>query len=299
MKALTSLAQFPFSYLSDGYLPYLWLVVAVLVFVGIVVLFERRPLKHLGFWKANPKFNDPQFVKKSAGSSDSDSLEESVESLKNRQEVLDNAVKQVQVVQKEMQGELARLKLFQDQSKHEFDQKQKEEARVAKSHGTEDCNFGSNSPSKPGNRLRVEDDGQLEHFSEMKDLYNASRKDQSIRSKFREKYKPFSINVTNDVDRRRNTNLQPDFRAEDDGSYLAVLRENDEAAIFPNFTLVVVDAVYGPGALSEVFDCGTFDRGFSYSNIRVDVPATFKFTGGQSWRVIHKGKLDLGAGQDD
>jgi hypothetical protein len=77
-----------------------------------------------------------------------------------------------------------------------------------------------------------------------------------------------------------------------------VSQEPDQAVVFPNFTLAVVEAIYGPGALSEVFECETFDRRFRYQHLRVTEPATFKSTGGQNWRVIAKGKLELGPAQE-
>lgn len=137
-----------------------------------------------------------------------------------------------------------------------------------------------------------------ERYSEITALYNVARDDHASRARFREKYKPFFINVTNDVERRRDSTLPPDFRKGSDGSYLAVPENSNETIVFPDFTLVIVDAVYGPGGLVEVFECPDYDRGSSYPSVRVARPAIFKLQGGDSWVVDKKGVLELGQGQD-
>jgi hypothetical protein len=128
----------------------------------------------------------------------------------------------------------------------------------------------------------------------MINLYNVSRNDQSNRTTFREKYQPFFINVANDVSRRRNEDVAPEFRKDSDGSYLAVPYDQERAIVFPDFTVSVAEAVYGPGALGEVFSCPDFDRRYSYPDIRVDTPAIFKPTGGDNWRLDTPGRLILG-----
>lgn len=299
MKALTYFAQFPFDYLFGGYPIYLWAILAAIAVVFIVVLFELRYLIRDRFWKPDSASKEISPSTEPPGSFNFSSLKKSIDDLKERQEILIDRFASVQSVLMRMQVELGRLQPNNDSHDQNYIPRYDEQDRYGGMLRSEYANDSSSSASKPGYYPPGTDDGRAESCSDMTDLYNASRTDQSSRARFREKYKPFFINVANDVDRRRNASVPPDFRKDMDGSYLAVPREPDEAAIYPNFTLVVVDAVYGPGALAQVFDCGTFDRHFSYPNIRVAMPATFKLTGGQSWRVTQKGKLDLGPGQDD
>jgi len=301
MKALNYLAVFPFDYLFDGYGIYIWIVLAAIVFVLVVVLVELRLLKPIWNRILNASRKETTPSTEPPGSSDLSSLKKSIDELKQQQENLAGRLSSVHNVLERMQVELARLKPNNDSHNPNYIPKHRDQDTYGRTPRSDEyVNVRSSSTSTPEYYSPDTDDGWAESCSDMTALYNASRNDQSSRARFREKYKPFFINVANDVDRRRNAAVPPDFRREaDGGSYLAVPQETDEAAIFPNFTLVVVDAFYGPGALAEVFDCGTFDRRFSYPNIRVDRPATFKLTGGQSWRVTQKGKLDLGTGQDD
>ncbi len=293
MKALTHLIQFPFD-LFDGSFLLLWAVVALIAVAALV--FGLKLIKGDWFWKSDPAAKEIASSTEAMGSPNFGSLKKSIDALRDRQDVLIERFVSVQEVLMNMQVQLADLKPRNASQGQHYIQQNDDHDRYRGSLRSNYANVSPTSLSTSGYGSPAED-GRADS-SEMTDLYNVSRTDQSSRDRFREKYKPFFINVANDVDRRRNANVPPDFRKEADGSYLAVPRETDEAMIFPNFTLAVVDAVYGPGALAEVFDCGPFDRRFRYQSIRVVTPATFKLSGGQSWRLTQKGKLDLGPGQD-
>jgi hypothetical protein len=300
MKALTHLAVFPFDYLFDGYLAYIWLVLAAIVFVMVVILLELRLFERYRPWKSDsaPQKRPPS--PEPPGSFDPSSLKKSIDDLKKEQEILIKRFATVQELVRGMQVEIADLKANNDSRHQNYTQQHDQHERYSGAPIREYAKVSSTSPSTPAYHSQRTAEGREESCSDMTNLYNESRTDQATRERFREKYKPFLINVANDLERRRNMSVPPDFRKEGHGSYLAVLRELDEALIFPDFTLVVIEAVYGPGAFADVFDCGTtFDHRFSYPNLRVAVPATFRSTGGQNWEVIQKGKLDLGAGQDD
>lgn len=290
MKTLIYLILFPFDYLFDGNVIYILAVLAGIAALFVLIVFLVRVLIREGFLRIGSSTESTESINLS-------SLKQSIDGLRDRQDVLIERFASVQEVLRGMQVELARLKRDSDPPPHDhiplYDEQDRDGGRLRSRY----ANVSSTSSSTPGYYSQDTEDGRAES-SDMTDLYNVSRTDQSSRELFREKYRPFFINVANDIDRRRDESLPPDFRKEANGSYLAVPGETDEAMIFPNFTLAVVDAVYGPGALAEVFDCSPFDRRFSYQNIRVLTPATFKLSGGQSWRVTQKGKLDLGSGQD-
>jgi hypothetical protein len=299
MKALTHLALFPLDYLFDGYLAYIWLVLAAIVFVIVVVLLELRLFERVWSWKSDSAQNTAS-PPPPTGSVDLSDLKKNIDDLTKEQKTLVDRVASVQKVLREMQVEIDGLRAKSHSQDQNYPQQHKKHDSHSDGRGREYANLGSSSPATPAYDSRRTVDARAEGCSDMTALYNASRTDQAIRERFREKYKPFLINVANDVERRRNVSVPPDFRKEGHGSYLAVLRENDEALIFPSFTLVVIEAVYGPGAFADVFDCGTtFDHRFSYSQLHVAEPATFRSTGGQTWEVVQKGRLDLGAGQDD
>ena len=222
-------------------------------------------------------------------------LRNEVGELKKRQHVLVDHLSSVQKVVGEMQREMFELKQRLGSQSQNYRTQQTENRH------SEDTSMARIYPSyenSPNSYSKSSSQAKVSAYSDITDLYNASRRDQASRARFREKYKPFFINVTNDVNRRRNQSLLPDFRKESDGSYLAVARDSAEAIVFPNFTLVIVDAVYGPGALGEVFDCPNFDGRFSYPDIRVAQPAIFRLQGGDSWQPITKGVLELGQAQD-
>lgn len=225
-------------------------------------------------------------------------LRDDVGELRRQQNVLIERLSTVQKVVGQMQSEMDYFKQRLG-SQNQHDRTSKSENRrsedTSRTHRANNRTYEHNSNyySKSSNQGKV-----YEAYSDMTELYNASRRDQASRARFREKYKPFFINVTNDVNRRRNQSVPPEFRKETDGGYLAVSRDSAEAIVFPNFTLVIVDAVYGPGALGEVFDCPNFDGRFSYPDIRVLQPAVFKLQGGDSWQPITKGVLELGQAQD-
>lgn len=272
--------QMNFDYSLPEYLPYVLLF--VLAMTVLVVLDKVFDLKSL-IWPAGPataKNPETKFLDQQPSSFNPQDLRTDIDRLKADQKHLMDRVISVQTEIGKIQIELASLRNKDPQ----FRGLTRE---------------SPNSANPSDSCLDLTTRGELDTASDMTELYNASRTDQSSRARFREMYKPFFINVANDVDRRRNASLSPDFQKEVDGSYLAVPQEADQAMVYPNFTLVVVDAVYGPGALGEVFDCGTFDRRFSYPYIHVAMPATFKLTGGHRWKVTQKGKLDLGPGQDD
>lgn len=283
MTPLMYLYQFSFDYLLSGYLPYLLLAILAIA-IGFV-LYRFVIAKHLAgdaTEKETPEQKED--VDQALSSFNFQNLKKNLDELKAGQNTLIEHLASVQTVLQQMQVDLYNLK----QSKG-----------AETDHNPERHNYKTQQSNPPAQFSQATNHRESANALDMTELYNASRTDQSSRAKFREKYKPFCINVANDVDRRRNANLAPDFRKEDDGSYLAVSQDTDQAVVFPNFTLIVVDAVYGPGALSEVFECDSFDHRRSYPNIRVATPATFSSTGGQSWRVIHKGTLELGPGQDD
>lgn len=286
MKALTHLVDFPFD-LFDGNFVILW--VAIALFAAVVLVLGLKLVTGDWFW-------DSVRAPKEIGSVNLSTLKQSIDGLRERQDVLIERFASVHEVLRNMQVELARLKPNNASRGQDYFPRYDDDDRYGRSRRSNYASVSPTFPSTPGYSPATED-GHAES-SDMTDLYNISRTDHSSRELFREKYKPFFINVANDIERRRDADLPPDFRKEANGSYLAVPREMDEAVIFPNFTLAVVDAVYGPGALAEVFDCGPFDRRFRYQSIRVLTPATFKLSGGQSWRVTQKGKLDLGPGQD-
>lgn len=227
-------------------------------------------------------------------------LKKDVEDLKEARDVLTDRLSSAQKVLLEIQVEMNSLKRNLGLQSQNYRTEQTEKHNLETSQpSTRHSPVYANYDSRPNHYSQVSKQGKVdEAYSNIIELYNASRSDQASRARFREKYKPFFINVTNDVDRRRNGNLPPDFRKEADGSYLAVVHDTEEAVVFPNFTLVIVDAVYGPGALGEVFDCPNFDRRFSYPDIRVAKPATFNLTGGDSWELSTKGVLELGQAQD-
>jgi hypothetical protein len=285
MTSLMYLYQFSFDYLLSGYLPYLLLaILAIAICFVLYRVFISKHLVGVATEKETPEQKEPAASDQALSSFNLQNLKKTLDELKAGQNTLIEHLASVQTVLEQMQVDLYNLK----QSKG-----------AETDHNPERHNYKTQRNNPPAQFSQATNRRESASALDMTELYNASRTDQSSRAKFREKYKPFCINVANDVDRRRNANLAPDFRKEDDGSYLAVSQETDHAMVFPNFTLIVVDAVYGPGALSEVFECDSFDRRFSYPYIRVATPATFKSTGGQSWRVIHKGTLELGPGQDD
>jgi hypothetical protein len=292
MSALIFQEDLDLSYLWAGNLLYVWLVMGFVIVLLIVDKFFglRRIIEAaiaiVAFWrKKSTVAEDLSLI-----SVNFQTVKKNLDDLKTNQDILIERFASVQSVLEKMQLDLHALKPNKGSQGSTSLQNFK--------HKTE-RDLAAGDTTQGSSTYPAYTEPETRNASDMTDLYNASRTDHSSRTRFLEKYKPFFITVTNDVDRRRNANLPADFRREVDGSYLAVPRVSDEAIVFPNFTLVVVDAVYGPGALGEVFDCESFDDRFSYRNIRVAMPATFKLTGGHCWQVIKRGKLDLGPGQDD
>jgi len=275
-----------FDYLWSGYLPYVWISLG-LILIGVLMFDIILSVKRRFFGAATEngalEQKEPADSDRGFSSFNLKQLKKDLDELKKGQNDIIEHLGSVQTVLDYIQVDLHNLK-------------QKKDGKT--DHSPADHNYktqpnNTSAHSSPATNYR-----ESVTAPDMTALYNASRTDQLSRTKFREKYKPFCINVKNDVARRRDANIAPDFQQEDDGSYLAVSQEPDQAVVFPNFTLVVVEAIYGPGALSEVFECDTFNRRFSYQHLCVTEPALFKSTGGQNWRVIDKGKLELGPGQD-
>lgn len=281
-----SFDPFSFDYLWSGYLPYVWISLGVIL-ISVLMLDIIPRLKGHFFGAATEKGvleqKEPADTGQVVSSFNFQQFKEKLEELEKGQNDLIDRLGSVNTVLGRVEVKLEELKQQRDgKTDHNpADHKYKTQSNNTSAHSTAPTNCRESATAP-----------------DMTALYNASRTDQSRRAEFREKYKPFCINVGNDVERRRDANLAPDFRQEDDGSYLAVSQANDQAVVFPNFTLVVVEAIYGPGALSEVFECDDFDRRFSYQHLCVTEPATFESTGGQNWRVIDKGKLELGPRQD-
>lgn len=159
-------------------------------------------------------------------------------------------------------------------------------------------NQPSNLPATAANDLTIAHPSSPTYpHSEVTALYNIARNDQVQRERFREHHRPFFINVTNDIERRREGTVAADFRTASNGSYLAIRGRLGDTLVFPDFTLVIVEAVYGPGALGDVFECPKYDGQFSYPNIEVVEPAVFKQSGTDSWVIDKKGLLELGSPQ--
>jgi hypothetical protein len=274
-----------FDYLWSGYLPYIWISLEVIL-IGVLMFDLIIRLKRRFFGAVTEKGvleqKEPTDSDHGFSSFNLQQLKKNLDELKKGQNDLIESISSVNNVLGRIEVKLEEIKnkdgkIHQNPAGHKY----KTQSNSASAQSSPATNHRESATAP-----------------DMTALYNASRTDQSRRAEFREKYKPFCINVGNDVERRRDANLAPDFRQEDDGSYLAVSQANDQAVVFPNFTLVVVEAIYGPGALSEVFECDDFDRRFSYQHLCVTEPATFKSTGGLNWRVIDKGKLELGPAQE-
>jgi hypothetical protein len=130
-------------------------------------------------------------------------------------------------------------------------------------------------------------------------LYNTSRDNQRSRSEFRERYNPIAVSVVNAVDRRRNEKLPPIFETASDGNFVAVSDgSGSRYLVFPNLNLVLQELSFGPGAIGDVFECHGFEARCSYPNLRVEQPAIFESHQDGTWKLLKKGRLELGEGQE-
>ena len=249
----------------------------------------KRLVKGLSRIRKPPNEGDSQLAQEGGPSSfNLNSVKREIDQLKGRVDVLEDRLSSTQTAFGGMQLETARLR--------EKVEPEDRPPKVEKLGPEVDRTTGRVAP--PANSLSRPNGQQLSaRNSDITAKYNSARTDQESRLEFREQYKPFFINVTNDLERRRDGTIPADFRKESHGSYLAVASNSEKAFVFPDFTLVVVDAVYGPGGLSEVFECANYDRRCSYPNVRVTQPAVFRLQGGDSWVVDEKGTLELGQEQ--
>ena len=108
----------------------------------------------------------------------------------------------------------------------------------------------------------------------------------------------------NAMDRRRSGQqldgsygLDPVWATEASG-YLEAYQigSSDRHVVLPRKTLNLTDALYGPGALSEVFDIPGYEGGsdvIQSSDVNVVRPAIFEKSGDR-WNLVEKGEIDVG-----
>ncbi|MEN3332423.1 MAG: hypothetical protein V7641_1788 [Blastocatellia bacterium] len=136
--------------------------------------------------------------------------------------------------------------------------------------------------------------------AELVHSYNQGIIDSGDRDTFQTRYKPIRVKTANALQRQRDSNLSPEFHTHHAGDYYAVEFEEGgqkRYAVLPRFGLTFDAVSFGPGAIGEVFDCGEYNSGLQYHQAKVIQPAIFEPDGDQGWRLVEKGRLDLGQGE--
>ena len=126
--------------------------------------------------------------------------------------------------------------------------------------------------------------------------YNAGVKEQQRRTNFLEYYEQnYVIDVVNAEERRLNSQVDPIFRTDRAGYFLACyLEEKRLYAVVPVYDLVVERSTYIPGAFGEVFKCSNFDSGRNYRILKIIQPAVFEPDDAkETWILKKRGSLEL------
>jgi hypothetical protein len=130
--------------------------------------------------------------------------------------------------------------------------------------------------------------------------YNRGVMDASGRDDFQARFQPIRIMTANAMQRRKDPHLEAEFQTGNAGNYYAVEFEEGgqkRYAVLPRFGLTFDAVSFGPGAIGDVFDCDEYNPRLEYHRVQVFQPAIFEPDGDQGWRLVEKGRLDLGQGE--
>ena len=98
-------------------------------------------------------------------------------------------------------------------------------------------------------------------------------------------------------ERRRDSNLPPEFKEAPHGNFLAVRLEGQtDYLVVPAFDVAVKRNSFEAGAIGHIFQCPGYDPNLSYSFVKVRKPAVFK-SSVETWQLQEQGELDLGPGE--
>lgn len=133
-----------------------------------------------------------------------------------------------------------------------------------------------------------EDNPLSRYLQQFVDLYNAGKE-----SKLREIYSPqHSIRAINETELYQNPNIDPVFKTDTNGSFVAYALDSENLyAVVPFSGCILQKDLYNSGALGKVFECPGFDPKYTY-HIKVIRPAFFK-QDNDEWALREKGELEL------
>lgn len=125
-------------------------------------------------------------------------------------------------------------------------------------------------------------------IQELINLYNADQEAQ-----LREIYSPqHSIRAINETELYQNPNIDPVFKTDTNGSFVAYALDSENLyAVVPFSGCILQKDLYNSGAFGKVFECPGFNPEFTYY-IKVIRPAFFK-QDNDEWVLREKGELEL------
>lgn len=144
-------------------------------------------------------------------------------------------------------------------------------------------------PKKHLQSVESEEDNPLPpYLQKFVTLYNAGKE-----SELRGIYNPaYSIRAINETELYQNPNIDPVFKSDTNGSFVAYALDSENLhAVVPFSGCILQKDLYNSGAFGKVFECPGFDPEYTY-HIKVIRPAFFK-QDNDEWVLREKGELEL------